>query len=72
MVNVAIRALELEYLVKILNWGRGRSQYIFSNSSSIALVCSAECVIKQTEKLLHFLHSQFCYITVSDLLFQSL
>jgi hypothetical protein len=30
MVTVAIRAMELEYLVKILDWGRGRSRYIFS------------------------------------------
>jgi hypothetical protein len=30
MVTVAIMALELEYLVKILDWGRGRSLYIFS------------------------------------------
>jgi hypothetical protein len=29
MVTVAIRALELEYLVKILDWGRSRSRYIF-------------------------------------------
>jgi hypothetical protein len=30
MVTVAIKALELEYLVKILDWGRSRSRYIFS------------------------------------------
>jgi hypothetical protein len=30
MVTVAIRALEFEYLVKILDWGRSRSRYIFS------------------------------------------
>jgi hypothetical protein len=29
MVTVAIRALELEYLVKILDWGQSRSRYIF-------------------------------------------
>jgi hypothetical protein len=29
MVTVAIRALELEYLVKILDWGRSRSRYHF-------------------------------------------
>jgi hypothetical protein len=30
MVTVAVRALELEYLVKILDWGW--SQYIFTDS----------------------------------------
>jgi hypothetical protein len=30
MVTVAIGALELEYLVKILDWSRGPSRYIFS------------------------------------------
>jgi hypothetical protein len=30
MVTVAVRALELEYLVKILDWGRSPSWYIFS------------------------------------------
>jgi hypothetical protein len=34
MVTVAIRALELEYLVKILDWGQSRSQYIFTDSDS--------------------------------------
>jgi hypothetical protein len=34
MVTVAIRTLELEYPVKILDWGKGRSQYIFTNSDS--------------------------------------
>jgi hypothetical protein len=34
MVTVAIRTLQLEYLVKILDWGRSRSQYIFTNSDS--------------------------------------
>jgi hypothetical protein len=32
MVTVAIKALDLEYLVKILDWGRGRSRYIFTDS----------------------------------------
>jgi hypothetical protein len=32
MVTVAIRALELEYLVKILDWGQSR--YIFTDSDS--------------------------------------
>jgi hypothetical protein len=32
MVTVAIRAVDLEYLVKILDWGRSR--YIFPNSDS--------------------------------------
>jgi hypothetical protein len=32
MVTVAIRALELEYLVKILDWGQSR--YIFADSDS--------------------------------------
>jgi hypothetical protein len=32
MVIVDIKALELEYLVKILDWGRGR--YIFTDSDS--------------------------------------
>jgi hypothetical protein len=34
MVTVAIRALELEYLVKILDLGRSRSRYIFTDSES--------------------------------------
>jgi hypothetical protein len=34
MLTVAIRALELEYLVKILNWGQSQSQYIFTDSDS--------------------------------------
>jgi hypothetical protein len=34
MVTVAMRALELEYLVKILNWGRSGSRCIFTNSDS--------------------------------------
>jgi hypothetical protein len=29
MVTVAIRALEMEYLVKILDWRQSRSLYIF-------------------------------------------
>jgi hypothetical protein len=37
MVTVAIMALELEYLVKILGWGRTRSRYIFPDSDSTAL-----------------------------------
>jgi hypothetical protein len=32
MVTVAITALDLEYLVKILDWGRSR--YIFTDSDS--------------------------------------
>jgi hypothetical protein len=36
MVTVAVRALELEYLIKILDWGRSR--YIFTDSDSPALV----------------------------------
>jgi hypothetical protein len=32
MVTVAIRALDLEYLVKILDWGQSRSRYIFADS----------------------------------------
>jgi hypothetical protein len=34
MVIVAIRAVELEYLVKILDWGRSQSWYIFTNFKS--------------------------------------
>jgi hypothetical protein len=34
MVIVAISALGLEYLVKILDWGWSWSQYIFSDSNS--------------------------------------
>jgi hypothetical protein len=36
MVTVAIRALELEYLVKILDWGRSRSRsrYTVTDSDS--------------------------------------
>jgi hypothetical protein len=34
MVIVAIRAVELEYLDKILDWGRSSSQYIFTDSDS--------------------------------------
>jgi hypothetical protein len=32
MVTVAIGALELEYLVKVLDWGRSWSRYIFSST----------------------------------------
>jgi hypothetical protein len=32
MVTVAIRALEMEYLDKILDWGRRRGRYIFIDS----------------------------------------
>jgi hypothetical protein len=32
MVTVAIRVLELEYLVKILDWGWIRSRHIFPDS----------------------------------------
>jgi hypothetical protein len=38
MVTVAIRALELEYLVKILDRGQSQSRYIFTDSDSTALV----------------------------------
>jgi hypothetical protein len=34
MVTVAIRALDLDYLDKILDWGRSRSRYIFTDSDS--------------------------------------
>jgi hypothetical protein len=34
MVTVAIRALELEYLIKILDWGWSQSRYIFTDSDS--------------------------------------
>jgi hypothetical protein len=34
MVIVAIKALDLEYLVKILDWGQSRGRYIFTNSDS--------------------------------------
>jgi hypothetical protein len=34
MVTVAIRALRLEYLVKILDWGQSQSWYIFTDSDS--------------------------------------
>jgi hypothetical protein len=34
MITVAIRALELEYLVKVLDWGRSRSRYIYTDSDS--------------------------------------
>jgi hypothetical protein len=33
MVTVAVMSLELEYLVKILYWGRSRSRYIFTDST---------------------------------------
>jgi hypothetical protein len=46
IVTVAIRALELEYLFKILDWGRSRSRYIFtdsdSDSDSTALLASCD------------------------------
>jgi hypothetical protein len=32
MVTVAINTLEFEYLDKILDWGRSRSRYIFTDS----------------------------------------
>jgi hypothetical protein len=38
MVTVAITALGLEYLVKILDCCRSRSRYIFTDSDSAALV----------------------------------
>jgi hypothetical protein len=43
MVTVAVRALELECLVKILDWGQSRIRYIFtdSDSDSTAMVRSA-------------------------------
>jgi hypothetical protein len=34
MVIAAIRDLELEYLIKILDWGQSQSRYIFSDSHS--------------------------------------
>jgi hypothetical protein len=34
MITVAIRALGLEYLVKILDWDRRQSQYIFTDPDS--------------------------------------
>jgi hypothetical protein len=34
MVTVAIRVVELEYLVKILDWGQSLSWYIFIDSDS--------------------------------------
>jgi hypothetical protein len=34
MVIVAIRAVGLEYLVKICDWGRSRCRYIFTDSDS--------------------------------------
>jgi hypothetical protein len=37
MVTVAIRAVELEYLVKVLDSGCSGSQYIFTDSDSTAL-----------------------------------
>jgi hypothetical protein len=61
MVTVAIRALGLEYLVKILDWGRSRSWYfsfrlhlkIPSDSDSTALEetiekCSIRFLLKAT------------------------
>jgi hypothetical protein len=33
MITVAIMTLNLEYLVKILDWGRSRSRYIFTDSN---------------------------------------
>jgi hypothetical protein len=38
MVIEAMRVLALEYLVKILHWGRGRRQYIFTDSDPTALL----------------------------------
>jgi hypothetical protein len=35
MVTVAIRALELEYLVKILDWGRSRYFFTYSGSELV-------------------------------------
>jgi hypothetical protein len=34
MATVGVRALDLEYLVKILDWGQSRSRYIFTDSNS--------------------------------------
>jgi hypothetical protein len=53
MVSVAIRALELEYLVKILDWSRSR--YIFTDSDSTALI------VKIKYKLYKQMH---CYLLV--------
>jgi hypothetical protein len=55
MVIVAIRALGLEYLVKILDWGRSRSRHIFTDSDSAALVLSISVVYK------HVLDFVMCY-----------
>jgi hypothetical protein len=41
MVTVAVRALELEYLVKILDWGRSRYIFADPDSDSAALVTTA-------------------------------
>jgi hypothetical protein len=44
MVTVAIRALELEYLVKIFDWGRNR--YIFTNSDSTTPIRTPQPYLK--------------------------
>jgi hypothetical protein len=37
MVTVAIRALELEYLDKILDWGQSQSQYIYTDADHLKI-----------------------------------
>jgi hypothetical protein len=51
MVILAIRALNLEYLVKILNWGRSRSWYILPTPTSPKIPSDSDT---DSTALLHF------------------
>jgi hypothetical protein len=53
MVIVAIRALELEYLVRILDWGRSQGRYICtdSDSDSTALLVTRSKILADFQQL---------------------
>jgi hypothetical protein len=50
MVTVAIRAVELEYLVKVLDWGRSR--YVFSRLRLHSPVHNAWPNLRKTNSIL--------------------
>jgi hypothetical protein len=60
MVTVAIRALELEYLDKILDSGRSRSRYIFTDSDSTALAVSRRPFSSEARVLSQVSPCEFC------------
>jgi hypothetical protein len=64
MVIVVIRAVELEYLVKILYRGQSWSRYIFTDSDS----ASTALVNKDCEQIMKFYVSkinQTIFVTIS-------